>query len=125
MKYEYIEKLLREHKEWGLSVFDKVGEKGFYCAILPQKYISDLMLIFTGKLEGMEDFLLSEEGESLSIVVEHESIISGLEKLERKVKQWYKKENWIKETDESINFLIGLSKGIVIYEGEMRSINEG
>lgn len=115
MEYEYIGKLLREHKEWGLSVFDIGEEKGFYCAILPQKYLNDLVLIFTGKLEGMEEFLLSEEGESLSIVVEHESIISGLERLERKVKQWYEKENWIKETDEVINLLIGLSNGYMSF----------
>lgn len=133
MEYKYIEQFLEENKEWGLSISNTEEDKEIYIILTPKKYWDDIDLIFKGDGRALIKMIFTEceEASTLPMVIE-ESLITGLEKLDEKVKQIYEKEkttnSYIHEVENIIKDLINYRKGIpctkAIYIGEEKSLNE-
>lgn len=134
MKYKYIEQFLEENREWGLSISNTEEDKEIYIILTPKKYWDDIDLIFKedGRTLIKMIFTECEEASTLPIVIEGESLITGLEKLDEKVKQIYEKEkttnSYIYEVENMIKDLINYRKGIrctkAIYIGQEKSLHE-
>lgn len=114
MEHKFINNILEEYTNWGLQVFDKRYGKGFYCMILPQRFINDIWDILTGgdmEVVSLEEYLW-DMGNWLPIVsVRSTSAIDALNELETKISTWSVKDNWADRVEDTIESIIDSNDG--------------